>query len=88
VRELIHDADLRVPRQDRGQIHLMQHHRPVGNRALRNDLQIADHRLGVGALVRLHEANHDVDALLAHQVRVLQHLVGLAHARRSAKIDL
>ena len=88
VRQLIHDAHLRMPRQDRVQVHLVQHHRAVGNRALRDDLQVADHRLGIRALVRLHKADHHIDALLAHQVRILEHLVGLAHARRRAKIDL
>ena len=43
-------------------------------------------RQRVGAAVRFDEADHHVEALPLQLVRVLEHLVGLAHARRGADV--
>jgi hypothetical protein len=37
--------------------------------------------------MRLDQADHDIHALLAHQVGVVEHVKGLAHARRGANVD-
>ena len=52
-----------------------------------NDLEILELRLGVAAAVGLDEADDDVEAARAERVRLLQHLVGLAHTGRGADVD-
>ena len=47
-----------------------------------------DQRRGLGAAVRLDEAEHDVDAALLQRVRLLEHAVGLADARGEADVEL
>ena len=68
-------------------IHLFQFDASVGNRPLRNDFEIADLIRGFLSAVRLHESNHDVEALLALEVGIAQHVVSLAHTRCGANID-
>ncbi len=69
-------------------IHLFQVDAAIGNHALGHDLQVADARFGLRAAVRLHQADDDIDALLVlHAVGIVEHVVGLAHARRGAEID-
>ncbi len=37
--------------------------------------------------MRLHKADNHIDALLTHDARIVQHVIGFAHARRRADID-
>ena len=50
--------------------------------------QAFDERRGVGATVRLDKAEHHVDAAALQRVRLLEHAVGLAHARREPDVQL
>ena len=52
------------------------------------DLQPLDQRRRLLAAVRLDEPDHDVDAALLERVRLFQHAVGLADARREADVQL
>src|SRR6185437_405697 len=51
------------------------------------NLQAREQRLGLGAAVRLDEADDDVDALLLQPLRARQHGVSLADAGRRADED-
>ena len=57
-----------------------------GDLAQRHALEIAETRQRVGTTVRLDEADDDVDALPLQLVRVLEHPVRLADARRRADV--
>ena len=81
VRELVDDGDLRAPRQDRVDVHLLQRHAAVLDLPQRHLLEVADLRERVGAAVRLDEADDHVEALALQLVGVLEHLVGLADPR-------
>ena len=87
MRELVDHAHLRLARQDRVDIHLFQRDAAILDRAARNHFQILDLCFGVGAAVGLDDADHHVEAALAQRVRLLQHLVGLADARRRANVN-
>ena len=87
VRQLVDDADLRLARDDRVDVHLLHRHAAVLDRAQRHDLEIFHLRLGVRAAVGLDDADDDVEAAGAERVRLLQHRVGLADARRRADVD-
>ena len=82
VRELVDDGDLRPPRLDRLDVHLLERHAAVLDRAQRHLLEVADQRQRVGAAVRLDEADDDVEPLAFQLVGVLEHLV--ASCRRRA----
>ena len=56
--------------------------------AARQDLEALEQRAGLGAAVRLDEADDDVDALGLEAARARQHRVGLADARRGAEEHL
>ena len=87
VRELVDQAQLRLARKDRVEIHFFQDHAPVFDLAARHDLQVAELRLGLRASVRLDESDDDVDAIAPKRVCVLDHRVGLADAGRGADVD-
>ena len=88
VRELVDDAQLRLARAG-SRRHPSPRARRRGSRCLRRGMtsRSAELRLGVGAAVGLDEPDDDVDALAAEGVRVLEHRVGLADARRGADVD-
>ena len=54
----------------------------------RHLLQLADLRDGLRPGVRLDVADHHIDALPPQPVSLLEHVVGLADARREAQVDL
>ena len=88
VGQLVHHHGVGMAGQDGVHVHLFQVDAAVGNHALGHDLQVADAGLGLLAPVGLHQADHHIHALLMlHQVGVVQHVVGLAHARRRADVD-
>ena len=56
--------------------------------AARQHLEALEQRAGLGAAVRLDEADDDVDPLVLQAARALQHRIGLADAGRSAEEHL
>ncbi len=88
VRELVDQAQLRRPGEDRRQVHLLQRHVPVDDAPPRHDLEPGRLRGGVGAAVRLEVADHDVAPVLGLGLPLLQHPVGLADARGHAEEHL
>ncbi len=87
VRQLVDDGELRFPREDGLEIHLFEDHAPVLDAAPRDDRQILQPRFGVGAAVRLDEADHDIDALPTEGMGVFDHRIGLADTGGSADVD-
>jgi hypothetical protein len=87
VRQLVDDTQRRLAAQDRLEVHLLEHHSAIRLLSPRDDFEIRDAGLGIGAAVALDEADDDVDALAAEGVRILDHRVRLADARRRADID-
>src|SRR5262249_24472232 len=85
--ELIDDADFRVARNDGIDIHFFEYDAAVFDLAARHYLEISNLVFGVLASIGLDESDHDIKALPAHQVSILEHLVGLADAGRGADID-
>ena len=60
----------------------------VGSRLPRDDLEVADPGGRLRPAVGLDETDDDVDAPGAHRVRVVEHPVRLADARRLPEVDL
>jgi hypothetical protein len=63
VRELVDEDDLRPPREDRVEVHLLERLAAVLDPSSRNDLEALEERRGLGAPVRLDDADDDVEAL-------------------------
>jgi len=76
-----------VAGDDRVGVHLLDRHSAVLDAVARDDLQAVEQGRGVAAAVRLDEAHYDVSAAFVAAVRLLEHLVGLAHAGRHAHVD-
>ncbi len=87
VRQLVHDHRVRMAGEDRVDVHLFQLDAAIGNHAQRNDFEIANLVGGLLAAVCLDEADHDVDALLALEEGIVEHVIGLANAGGRAEID-
>ena len=88
VGQLVDQADGRPARQDGVDVHLAEGHAAVLDDAGRDDLEVADLLLGLGAAVGLDQADDDVDPLRLEPVPFAEHRVGLAHAGRRAQVDL
>ena len=88
VRQLVDHDHGRVARDDGVAIELGERDAAILDLAQRNDLDVVDHRFGVGATVCLHHADHRVHATVAEFVRLLQHAKGLADARRRTDVQL
>ena len=87
VRELVHQDDVRPAGEHRVDVELLQRRAPVLDRFPGDDLEIAD-LLGRGlAAVGLDETDDDVLAALAAAAALVQHRVGLPHARSGAEVD-
>ena len=63
VREFVDQHELRPAREDGVEIHLLEDAALVLDAAARDDLEALEQRLGLGAPVRLDDADDDVDAL-------------------------
>ena len=63
VRELVDQDELRAARQDRVEVHLLEDAALVVDAPARDDFEPGEQRLGLGAAVRLDDADDDVDAL-------------------------
>ncbi len=87
VRELVHQDDVRPAGEHRVDVELLQCRASVLDRFPGDDLEIAD-LLGRGlAAVGLDETDDDVLAALAAAAALVQHRVGLPHARSGAEVD-
>jgi hypothetical protein len=87
VRQLIDQHDLRPPRDDGVKVHFFERLPFVFEVSARNGLQPLNQRFGVAAAMGLDDADGDIVAIFLASMRLLQHLVGLADARRGADKD-
>nr|BFE73563.1 hypothetical protein GCM10020092_068640 [Actinoplanes digitatis] len=87
VGQFVHHGHRGGPVQERVQVHLGEIGPTVGHPTAGDHLQVADHRGGVRAAVRLDQPDDDVGAALGAAVRLLQHGVRLADARCGTKVD-
>src|SRR3974390_2282694 len=85
--ELVDQDDLRMARDYRIEVHLLQQLPLVFDILARDDFEAFEQRLGFAAAVRLDDADDDIVAVLLAPVGLLQHLVGLADARSGADED-
>ncbi len=81
VRQLVNDGDLRMPKQNRVEIHFAKVRAAVFELRARHDRQSIEQSLGLRAPVRLDYAEHDFTAGFLRFPRRLQHGEGFAHAR-------
>ena len=78
--KLVDDGEFGMPGDHRIEVHLLEDLVPVFDALARHDLEPAQQRLGLGAAMGLHNADHDIDARLQLRMCALQHFVGLADA--------
>ncbi len=88
VGKLVDQDDLRPAGDDGVEVHLLEPLALVLDAPARNDFEAFQQRFGLLAAVRLDDADDDVVAVLLSGARLLQHLVGLADARRRTDEDL
>src|SRR5439155_26468118 len=88
MRALINQANLWLPAQDADHIHLLGGAAAGHNLHQWNALQPLGSLDEVLASVWLQESNHNIHAARLEFPRVLDHLIGLAYARRISEIDL
>jgi hypothetical protein len=82
--ELVDQNDLRPAGDDGVEIHLVEPLPLVGHAPARDDLKPLQQRLGLRAAMGFHHADHDIVAVPLTGAGLLEHLVGLADAGRSA----
>ncbi len=88
VRELVDQRDLRPPRDQRIEVHLLERLVPVADPLARQHLEPLQQRLGLRPAMGLDHADDDIGARLLPGVGALQHLIGLADAGGGADKDL
>ena len=82
VRKLVDENDLRPSGNDGVEVHLLEALAFVLNAPAGYDLEAIQQRFGFFAPVGLHDADDNVVAIFLSGPRLLQHLIGLADARR------
>ncbi len=87
VRELVDERDLRMPREHRVEIHLLELATPVRELAARDDLEIADLFGGQHPAVGFDEADHHVGPAIVAAPTLVQHRERLADAGSCTEID-
>src|SRR5262245_25728050 len=87
MRQLINNRYLGPAGDDGVNIHLPERDATVFDLAHWNAFQVADHRLGVGAPVSLHERYDYVHALFLEVMGVFEHLIRFAYACRRAYVN-
>jgi len=88
VGEFIDQRNLRMARDQRVEIHLLENLVLVLEPFARENFEALQQRLRLGPAVGLDHADHNIGAGLSFGLRALQHLVGLADAGRGADEDL
>ena len=88
VRELVDERDLGLAGEDRVDVHLLERHVAVGELPAGDDLEVVQLGRGVGATVRLDEADHDVGrAALVPAPALVEHGERLAHPGSRPQVD-
>ena len=87
MREFIDQNDLRPAGDDGVEVHFLEPLSLVFHGPARNDFQAFQQRFGLPAAVGLDHADDHVVPVLLAGAGLLQHLVGLAHARRCTHED-
>src|SRR6266849_1824714 len=87
MREFIDDGELRLARDDRVDVHILEGHAAVRNLAKRDKFEVADAGRGFGPAVRLNETAHDVVSLFTQLMSFFEHAVGFPYTCRAAEID-
>ena len=88
VRELVDEQQRGLARERGVEVELLERAAAVLDALARQDLEAVEQRGGLGAAVRLDDADDDIAALRAQALRLGQHRVGLADAGRRAEEDL
>ena len=88
VRKLIDENDLRPPRDDGVEVHLLEALAFVLEAPAGHDFEALQQRFGLFASVGLHDADDNVVAVLLSGPGLLQHFIGFADARRGTHEDL
>ena len=87
VRELVDERQLRPPREECVEVHLLEDRVPVGDGRAGHDLESADLIGRPLPSVRLDEAHHDVLAARLAAATLVEHRVRLADAGSGAEVD-
>ena len=85
--ELVDEHDLRRPREDRIDVHLLERRALVLDHLPRDDLEVADLLRGARTAVRLDEADDDVRAAALAAPALVEHRERLADAGCGAEVD-
>ena len=88
VRELIHQCNSGMSRENRIHIHLAELDAVILHGARRDNFQVLDLCGGFGTIMRLDISDHDIDTAILQPVALDQHLVGFSDAGRRAQINL
>src|SRR6266481_7516744 len=86
--QFVDQRNRRLPCEDGVEIHLFQGDSMIPRHQRWNNLQFADLRSCLGAIVRFNITNHDIHTLSSEAVSFDQHLVGLADSRTRSEVDL
>ncbi len=86
--EFVDQGDLRPPRLDRVDVHLVEGLAAILDVSARDDFEPFEQGFGLLAAVGLDHPDHDVIAVLEPGAGLLQHFVGLADAGSRADEDL
>ena len=84
VRQFVDQRQCRLAGDQRIDVHLLEHLPAMLDQAQRDAVEAGEQRPCLGAAMGLDHADHDVHAGFQSCVRALQHLIGLADARRGA----
>ena len=88
MRQLVDEYDLWMPSNDGIEVHFLEPLTFVLDLPVRYDLEALQKRFCFLASVGLDNTNNDIVAIALARSRLLQHLVGLADARRGSDKDL
>ena len=88
VSQLIDQRQLRPAGEHGVEIELVEILAAIGDGLARQNLEAGHQPFGLGAPMRLDQADNDIDALARTYRRLLQHGVGLAHPGRGTEENL
>ena len=88
MRQFVHERELRAPREDGVDVHLLQNDAAILQGFAGDDLQTGQQGQRLQAPVGFDDADRDIDAFRFAGLRVLEHGVGLAHAGAHAEKNL
>jgi len=88
VRQLVHQDQLRFPRDNGVDVHLLERLSAVGQRHAGNELEAGGEGVRFFPLVALQVSDDDVGSFQPFALRLLEHRKGLADPRGHAEKDL